>query len=340
MSLKHKYLEWFKETARVRSLTLSGFIENYSQVTRTPKLTGAIRLVPYFIFRGFRGIDLLLRFIRGGQYISQHIYPNGSLPNIELLFVTTRKDSDILPYSIKNAIRHSLNNVSKIAVIVPASDLQYFSKLLGKLSLKTRVELISEDLEIDQESRNLIKSQMKSRYGWTLQQFLTVSYCLRSSAEGVLAVNSDTLILRDQVWIDQEKCQILMESHEFNSEYYSLIERINSRFKNLSKSHITHHMLFQPDMLKETIFFFGATNISQYVSIFMSEVNADLSSPLCVEFEPYANYLRLAAPSRFRMVRFCNISVGRGSQTSLEELIVKYEKENNFNSISMHSWMG
>jgi hypothetical protein len=340
MLLKHKYLEWLKELARLRSLTLSGFIENYSQVTRTPKLTGAIRLIPYFIFRGFRGMDLLLRFIRAGQYISQHITPNDNLPDIELLFVTTRKDSDVLPYSIKNAIRHSLNNVNKIAVIVPANDLQYFSELLGNLSLKVIIELISEDLEIDQESRDLIKSQMNSRYGWTLQQFLTVSYCLRTSAKGVLAVNSDTLILRDQVWIDQEKRQILMESHEFNSEYYSLIERTNSRFKSLSNSHITHHMLFQPDLLKETIFSFGAKNISEYVSIFMSEVNADLSSPLCVEFEPYANYLRLAAPSRFRMVRFCNIGVVRGSQESLEELIFNYEKENNFNSISMHSWMG
>ena len=340
MLLKHKYLEWLKDLARDRSLTLSGFIENFSQVTRTPKLTGALRLIPYFVFRGFRGIDLLLRFIRAGQYISQNVNLNGNLPDIELLFVTTRKDSDVLPYSIKNAIRHSLNNVIKIVVIVPSNEFQYFSELLGKLSLKIRVELISEDLEIDQQSRDLIKSQMKSRYGWTLQQFLTVSYCLRSSAKGVLAVNSDTLILRNQVWVDHEGRQILMESHEFNSEYYSLIERMNSRFKNLSKSHITHHMLFQPDILRETIFSFGASSISEYVSIFMSAVNTDLTSPLCVEFEPYANYLRLAAPSRFRMVRFCNIGVVRSSETSLEKLIFKFEKANNYNSISMHSWMG
>ena len=339
MLQKLKYFVWLKEMARAKSLTLSGFIQNYSQVSRNPRLTSAIRLFPYFVLRGFREIDLLLRFIRGGQYISQHVYPNGNLPDIELLFVSTRKDSDVLPYSIKSAIHHSLNNVSKIAVIVPENDLQYFSELLGKLSLNIKLDLISEDLEIDQQSRELIKNRMESRYGWTLQQFLTVSYCLRSSAKGVLAVNSDTVILRDQVWIDQEKCQILMESHEFNSEYYSLIERMNSRFKNLSKSHITHHMLFQPDLLKETIFSFGATNVNEYVSIFMREVNADLSSPLCVEFEPYANYLRLAAPRRYRMVRFCNIGVVRGIQVSLEELIFKYEKENNFNSISMHSWM-
>lgn len=333
------FLRRIKVTAESRSLTLDGFIKNYSSVTSKPSHFSALRLIPYFIFRRFRNFDLLLRFIESGQYESQFVSFDTNLPEIELLFVTTRKDSGILPLSIEYAIKHSQNQISKISIIVPAKEVEYFSELLSTLQLNIEYQLISEDDQIDDESRALIKQKMQSRYGWTLQQFLTVSFCLQSTARGVLAVNSDTLILRDQTWLDPEGQQILMESYEFNVEYYRLIEKVNPKFLKLNTSHITHHMLFQPETLRRTIQFFGANSIQDYINIFMSAVNPEAASPLCVEFEPYANYLKQIEPKKIRLIRFCNIGVIRGDSDSISETISNFESSAKFNSISMHSWM-
>jgi len=279
-----------------------------------------------------------VRFVHGGQFPSE-IVTSEILPRIELLFVATKKDSSVLPESILKAIKHSQNEVRKVVTIVPASEVFFFKELLRNLSLSIETEVISEDDEIDEISRNLIKRTMKSRYGWTLQQFLTVSYSLRSTAAGVLAVNSDTVILRDQAWLDQGGKQILMESYEFNPEYYELIERVCNKFHRLTRSHITHHMLFQPKLLKSTIEYFGANSLQEFIAKFMIFVNSDSTSPICAEFEPYANFLESNNPKLIQKVKFSNLGVARGELGDINKVISEFEEENKYNSISFHSWM-
>ena len=328
-----------KKILRELRLTLDSYITHFSRVDRTPSLLNAIQLGPYFLIRKFQGFPLLLRFIKSSRYSSESISTSQELPKLELLFISTKKDSSILVHAIERAWKHSVNPVSKIIVIVPEAQLTFFFQLLADISNRLSIEIISEDIEIDAPSRSLIKETMKNRYGWTLQQFLTVSYCLRSKAAGVLAVNSDTIILRDQVWLDTFGTQVLMESYEYNREYYELLKRVNNNLTNLRNSHITHHMLFQPKLLHECLDYFNTKNLLEFIKLFMESVNPSSASPICAEFEPYAQFLRKVKPGSVKMVKFSNIGVERNKRVDLLDLLNKYENESQYNSISLHSWM-
>jgi hypothetical protein len=328
-----------KKILRELRLTLDSYVTYFSRVDKTPNLFNAFQLVPYFLIRRFQGFALLLRFIKSSNYASEGNLRTQQLPTIELLFISTKKDSSTLVYAIEKARNHSINPVSKVIVIVPEAQLNFFFELLADISIHLSIEIVSEDSEIDTLGRSLIKRTMKDRYGWTLQQFLTVSYCLRSNAAGVLAVNSDTIILRDQVWLDSIGIQILMESYEYNREYYKLLESVNNKFSKLKISHITHHMLFQPKLLQECLDYFNVSNLSEFIELFMNSVNTNSSSPICAEFEPYAQFLRKERPGSIKMLKFSNIGVERNKNGDLSNLINRFESESHYNSISLHSWM-
>jgi hypothetical protein len=330
----------YRKFLRMSKLTLDSYFHYYSRTDKSPNLINAARLIPYFLVKRFKGYGSLIRFIKSASYGSEHVSVENIVPSIELLFVSTRKDSETLVLAIRYAIKHSLNHISKIVVIVPDSQVTYFSDLLNEESPSNLVEVRSEDTQINESDRNRIRNVMGNRYGWTLQQFLTVSYCLSSKSEGVLAINSDTIILRDQLWLNSLGQQILMESYEFNSDYYKIIEKINSQFVSLSRSHITHHMLFQPSLLWECLAYFKVSDLSEFIELFMSSVNPLTESPLCAEFEPYAQFLRKSKQDRVEMVKFGNLGLERSRHSSLDEVVDKYEKAGNYNSISFHSWMG
>ena len=328
-----------KRILRELRLTLDSYVTHFSRVDRKPSLLNALQLIPYFLIRRFQGFPLLLRFIQSSNHESESIPNSQQVPKIELLFISTKKDSSTLVHAIEKARKHSINPVSKVIVIVPEAQLTFFFELLADISNHLNIEVISEDIEIDAPSRSLIKETMKDRYGWTLQQFLTVSYCLRSNAAGVLAVNSDTIILRDQMWLDASGTQVLMESYEYNRDYYALLEKVNYKLINLRNSHITHHMLFQPKLLNECLNYFNVKNLAGFIQMFMGSVNPNSASPICAEFEPYAQFLRKVRPGSTKMIKFSNIGVERNKRGDLQDLLNRLENESQYNSISLHSWM-
>ena len=327
------------EFLRKARLTLDSYIIYYSRSDRDPNWMNALGLIPYFVAKRLSGLRLLHRFIESASYKSSFNPNEERLPEIELLLVSTRKDSETVPQVIEYAIKHSRNKVTRISIIVPENQVPFFSSLIEKEEYSGLVEIISEDVQLKSSDRQLIKDIMGNRYGWTLQQFLTVSFCLESSARGVLAVNSDTVILQDQTWLDSKGKQILMESFEFNPDYYDLIKKVNPKFDNLNSSHITHHMLFQPELLKSCLRYFGVDDLSSFIRLLLKHVNPESASPICAEFEPYAQFLRKTSSDRVEMIKFSNIGIQRPRDIALVDLIQKYENQKNYNSISFHSWM-
>jgi hypothetical protein len=62
-----------------------------------------------------------------------------------------------------------------------------------------------------------IKEYFPQKYGWVLQQFLTIEQVINSQFAGVLQINSDTLILKPVLWLDYDENQPLFVSSEYNS---------------------------------------------------------------------------------------------------------------------------
>ena len=315
----------------------NNYFNHYSRIDKTQSFFSTLLLLPYLISKGFGKNLPVLRFYRSCKKKITDVEFTDPLPSIELLIVCTRKDFETLPFCIKQGLKHSKNPVSKITVVVPENDVEYILNILTIVF--DEIEVISENSVIDLSDRLNIKRVMGSRYGWALQQFITVAIALNSKSIGVLAINADTILLRDQAWLDETGKQILMESYEYNSKYYEAIEAIQPKFGKISESHITHHMLFQPKIVRETLNFMGALDMSTYIDLFMRNVDDSSNSPICVEFEPYANFLRLKYPEKIEKVKFSNISVKPTLIDGISNTVSKYEELNVYNSISLHSWM-
>ncbi|MBU6147998.1 MAG: hypothetical protein KGP10_07495 [Actinomycetales bacterium] len=87
------------------------------------------------------------------------------------------------------------------------------------------------------------------RRGWVRQQVLKIgAVALAPDPTPTLVVDADTILLRPRTWLVGTR-QLLSISHEFTCEYARHAERVLGRRAEHPYSFVTHHQLWQPDLL-------------------------------------------------------------------------------------------
>jgi hypothetical protein len=171
-------------------------------------------------------------------------------PSIQILINSTSKDFKYLNTVINSAVANSYNSIAKISVTVPKKEVNTCRNLLSENEYNNKIEVKSEDDILNYRISKKIKEYFPQKYGWVLQQFLTIEQVINSQFAGVLQINSDTLILKPFLWLNYDGNQPLFVSSEYNRPYYQLLNKINNKFPIETYSHITHHMMFQPKFLR------------------------------------------------------------------------------------------
>ena len=280
-------------------------------------------------------VRIFPRVVRALRLRSEPLPTSPNLPQISIFVACIEKDLHLLPQVLKNAIQNSRNPIRKMTVVTPRDtpiDMNNF------ISIGVPVEFVNEEDVISESIRIKLRGRFSGRYGWVLQQLLTITHVMKSDDAGVLVINADTLILRPQVWLLENDVQILMESFEFHKPYYDFLRRFNLDESNFKSSHITHHMLMQPKYLREIYSEFIDDNFQDseyFVDQIIEFSNPSESSPICVEFELYALGMRTRYSSYIELRKFGNISVDKKTYQESH-----YESFSNFNSISIHSYLG
>ena len=267
--------------------------------------------------------------------------PSDSLPNIEVVINSTDKDFKHLFGVISFAKENSINPINKISVVVPEKSIFKCKQLLVNHPFHKLITVISEDSVLSLEQRQMLKETFKEKYGWILQQFLTLSAVLESNSAGVLQVNSDTYILRPQCWVDERENQVLMVSSEYHKPYYQLLRRLNEKYPVRTQSHITHHMLFQPKILKSILDRCGVQDLTQLIKFVIENYDKNQTSFACIEFELYALGANIYFKNKMTYSKFANLPVEAPAGYTISEL-QEYAKlfSPYYNSISMHSYLG
>jgi len=263
-----------------------------------------------------------------------------SLPAIELIINSERKDFRNLCEVITYAITNSVNPIEKTTVAVPASQQNECREVLSGIVKTHRIEVLSEDLFLTDSIREKLRNTFGKRYGWALQQFLTIDRVLKSDYKGVLQVNSDTILLRPTQWIDSEGRQPILVSTEYHLPYYLFLHSLNMEFPVLTDSHITHHMLFQPEIFKEILRKSSVETLEKLVDFTTANAQVNADSPICVEFELYALGALRYFPERITLAKFGNINYPRRANSSSIDFQVELgELAKKYNSISAHSYL-
>ncbi len=297
--------------------------------------------------------NLLLKIIPiSGQPINVPLFSNSNklpvgaqptlgvaYPEIEILFVTTKKDFEILPHAIMAAQKVTSHH-SEITtyLIVPDSECQDARDLVSGMPGKIYVLPESEFFTSKQLIR--IRNHFGSRSGWVIQQLLKVEFVSRSGKMGVLVVDSDTILLQPRMWLDSEGRQLLTPSWEWHKPYYDFLEAAGFRKGSITQSFVPHHMLMQPTFMREARTMVGWEEFDSLIEYLVFEGRNDVQSPFCIEFELYAQFMLQRHPDKLEISKWANIGIPRErSELSTQVLEVSRSLVGKFASVSFHAYL-
>lgn len=258
--------------------------------------------------------------------------------SIELIVVSTSKDFDILVHSVNYAIKAlSEYKYGGVRIIVPKRDLDECTKLFSGDNQK--IKIIDETTIISSDQINFLSQNFGTRYTWILQQLLKMQATLNSTADAVLILDSDTLLLRKRPWFDQQGKQILTPSFEFNPPYYIFLNKTISSKVIPDYSFVSHHMIIQPKILKQIMIEINMPDLNQFLEYCCLHSDKSSSSPICIEYELYAQYITSRKPKCVFFARWANATIPKKySRLIINSKILRFIFSHTFNSISFHSW--
>jgi len=260
-------------------------------------------------------------------------------PEIEVLFVTTKKDFEILPYAIMAAQKSvSHHSGSSTSLVVPDSEFQDARLLVASLPGDIRVLPESEFFSLDQMRK--IREHFRSRSGWVIQQLLKVEFVTKSKKMGVLVVDSDTILLESRVWLDSQGRQLLTPTWEWHKPYYEFLEQAGFEKGSLTQSFVPHHMLMQPIYMREARKFVGWEDFETLIDYLVSRGRNDIQSPFCIEFELYAQFLLQKHPNKVEISKWANIGISRTKNELAKQIeVATHSMSGKFASVSFHSYL-
>ena len=320
-------------------LLLDQYFRKFDQIGQKPGiLTYFIWLLRGLVNKPSRDYSALKRYFFANRRPTKAALAVDDLPEIEVIFVSKLEDIQILGLAVNSVVKNSINPISRVVVAVPANQCMSTSEYFFNSDNNKIVEVISENELVPQAAIELIKQKSPERFGWILQQILVASFILSTKSENVLIVDSDTLIIRPQVWIDKFKRQILMPTFELHLPYYKFFQHFSTKYPTPKMSFVSHHMLVQTPIFREVYQIFGG---DVYKALEQAFAFADLSdnSPFDLKYEIYAQYLVNNYKNQVSFVKWANLSCSRRQlATLIEGKSTADGYARLYNSLSLHHW--
>lgn len=259
------------------------------------------------------------------------------LPAVRLLWVTHPKDADVLIHSVAGALRHVRNPIEAIDFVTP-SPAEIENRIRPQLPPTIPVSFLRDDDVVSQDLCNQLAEALSSHGSWAVQQLIKVLHVLEHPDQPALVIDADTVLLRDKVWFSAERQQTLYSRAYLNPRYHDYLRCWGVDSIDNMRSFVTHHMLFQPDILRESLTeIFGSTDPASLV-VAIVEAARELGFPeFSLDYELYGNMLWAKHPERFMLDKYSNIGLERPSEhLRLSDQLETLRTKGNYNSVSFH----
>ena len=280
----------------------------------------------------------LMRFLRANRLSHSAIFASQSeVPPIEILFVCSGEDIEMLPHVIPAAAQAVIGDFSpKISVIVPE---EVFPRCVESLSSVANLVVLNEEDFFPQETLEKIRGKFGSRFGWALQQLLKVKYVFGSTAAGVLIVDADTLLIEPRIWLDSDHNQILTPTDEYNRSYYEYLSAFNLSEHKPKFTFVSHHMLLQPFFLKQAFHHAGWTSVDDLIESSLRFDFSNQTSPFSIDYELYAQFMSTVNPNKICFSKWANIAVQREHLINAQVPREFSRHGGSYSSISFHGYL-
>lgn len=233
---------------------------------------------------------------------------NGSSEKITIVCIATKKDFTTLPDVLSFAVKAvGQSNLVKIQIVVPEKHYLEATLILNGL-LPVEFDIKTDEVLISDDQIELVRHYFGNKSSWIIQQVLKFE-AVRSINTNTLILDADTLIISNSYLRVIDGIQPLNPTEEFHKPYYDFLAKISPIFSNITNSFVPHHQIVQKDIFKEMCYSLNVNSLETLIALCIK--NADISepSPLCIDYEMYAQYLFIMHPHRYSLVKWSNISI-------------------------------
>jgi hypothetical protein len=263
---------------------------------------------------------------------------------LEVLIVSSHKDLEVLPYTIESILNKCVNPIDCVTLIVPKKALNPASRILENITHSTVTFcVLDEEKLVSQDFRIHLKERYGDRYGWVLQQVLKLNYVLNCDRRGLLIVDADTILLKKTGFLQFDGRQTLLVSSELHKMYFHKLKLLGFSLTEPWISTVTHHMLFQPSLLKTALNEIHAKSAEDVIRALESKdlTPNDVLSPFSIDYELYGQWMINNERGKVSLKLTQNIELKRDLKSfeQVKELLSEDQLNLKFASASLHSYL-
>jgi|GEM_PF-2302905 len=217
--------------------------------------------------------------------------PESSVP-IDVVLIATKKDFNVIPYSIESIRKYLKQPINRAVLISPRSP-----KAL-KLAKKLNMEFIDENSLLNlKDFTNWVKENNLSynyaNINWYYQQFLKLLYSKESESDNYFVIDADIVMNRPFVLVSDDNINTFFignnDAHEISK---SSIKQLLGEEQFVPKfSYIADLMSFNKNIVKEMLNKIEAKfNLEFYKAAILVEQNSDARFSEYEMYGAYANH--------------------------------------------------
>lgn len=281
---------------------------DYRTTDDVPLSSAALTLLAWK--QGHRGIRSVMQVPAYRDILRLPIDPLSGEPPapVEILLVVAPRDFRTLPVAVEAALSNSSNPVTGVVAVTTAEGVAECRRLITERARGVCTTVHAEDDILKEDIRRRLLERFGSRYGWVLQQILTMECVTVSESCGVWVVDSDTVMLRSRTLLTQSGLQILTPTLEFHSDYYNFLHAHGVCERRPSHSFVSHWMMMQPVIARSALAALGCRNGGD-LALLVAEEAEQGGAPVSVDYELYAQHAMSQWPDRVKLARWANIPV-------------------------------
>ena len=230
------------------------------------------------------------------------------LPAIDIVIPFVEKDIRVLKYCVESVTQNVRNPIACIRLITPADKTGNQAILKEDGSQHILADIVESypkvKLEFDHSVLGpKIFGEISQNFpgGWVVQQLVKFAACLNSESSASLIVDADTVLLTSKTWLVEGGTQLLQVAHEYENRYSSHIRNFFKLEKSLLVSFVTHHSLFQKDIV-ELMFPRGKESLLEWWT-----ESTDTDQTFLSEFEAYGSFIYERLPGRVALGSWSNL---------------------------------
>jgi hypothetical protein len=224
---------------------------------------------------------------------------------MDVVIPVIEKDMGLLVEVVESLRKNVGQPIDHIFIIAPESDkIKYFCN-------ENNCNYVNEEKVMGFKKDEIgYRVNGRDRSGWIYQQLIKLNCNKISTKEYILLADSDTILVKKQIFVDDYGKMYFDMSDEFHVPYYKFMEKYLGIRHQCGMSFVSHHMIIRRSILKKlkkVIEDFSGNNWQEVIID-----NLDRNELSCFsEYETYGNYLFNNYKNKIYLNYWDNLSLKR-----------------------------